>query len=98
MTDTEGYVSLFPLMLRHIAPESSKLGRILPRITDAESLWYACAHCTKVYQGERRTSYGVRSLSRQAPLYAKRNTEHDPPYWRGNIWLNMNYLLLSSLR
>ena len=30
--------------------------------------------------------------SRSASLYQARNTEHDAPYWRGAVWININYL------
>lgn len=30
--------------------------------------------------------------SQSASLYQQRNTEHDPPYWRGAIWINVNYV------
>uniref|UniRef100_A0A8C2JAL6 Mannosyl-oligosaccharide glucosidase n=1 Tax=Cyprinus carpio TaxID=7962 RepID=A0A8C2JAL6_CYPCA len=55
---------------------------ILRDIQDPERLW---------------TPYGLRSLSHSDPLYMKRNTEHDAPYWRGPIWININYLAVRAL-
>jgi mannosyl-oligosaccharide glucosidase len=36
--------------------------------------------------------YGICSLSKQNPYFGQ-----DENYWRGPIWINMNYLLLHSL-
>ncbi len=71
------------MLLELVDPDSPKLGAILDQIRDNRKLW---------------TNYGLRSLAKDAPLYIKRNTEHDPPYWRGAIWININYLALKSLR
>ncbi len=77
-----GYVSLFPFLLQILTPDSQKVEHILRDIQDPERLW---------------TPYGLRSLSRSDPLYMKRNTEHDAPYWRGAIWININYLAVRAL-
>ncbi|XP_047967733.1 mannosyl-oligosaccharide glucosidase GCS1-like isoform X1 [Salvia hispanica] len=77
-----GYVSLFPFMSRLIPADSWILEKQLDLISDTSTLW---------------TKFGLRSLSKTSSIYVQRNTEHDPPYWRGPIWMNMNYMILSAL-
>lgn len=78
-----GYVSLFPMLLEQLDHDSPYLGKMLKDMRDPELLW---------------TNYGLRSLAKNSPMYMKRNTEHDPPYWRGPIWININYLAVKALR
>ncbi|CAJ0931080.1 unnamed protein product, partial [Mesorhabditis belari] len=80
--DVFGYNSLYPLIARLIPPNSEYMEHTLNRIRDEKELW---------------TNFGLRSLSKQSPYYGQKNTEHDPPYWRGYIWINLNYLTLSAL-
>lgn len=80
--DALGYISLFPLLLQLLRPDSPRLGAVLAAMRDERRLW---------------TPFGLRSLSRDSPLYMQRNTEHDPPYWRGSVWININYLALRAL-
>ena len=77
-----GYISLFPFILGILDPKSPKLSKILDAIEDPNKLY---------------TPYGLRSLSKEASLYNKKNTEHDAPYWRGPIWININFLVVRAL-
>jgi len=77
-----GYISLFPLLLGILDVNSPKLGLVLDALEDPEKMY---------------TPYGLRSLSKRASMYNKYNTEHDAPYWRGPIWLNINFLAVRAL-
>eukprot|EP01134_Creolimax_fragrantissima_P006156 CFRG6156T1 len=77
-----GYVSLFPFLMGVIPPTSSKLGYILEDIYNPDHLW---------------TEFGLRSLSKSSSLYNVYNTKDDAPYWRGTIWLNINYMAVKAL-
>ena len=77
-----GYVSLFPFILHIIDPNSYQLKKVLDDLEKPDLLW---------------SEYGLRSLAKKSPLYMKHNTEHDPPYWRGAIWVNLNYLTAAAL-
>nr|CAI5858270.1 unnamed protein product [Callosobruchus analis] len=79
---TFGYVNLFPFLLQIVDPSSPKLETILKDMSQPSIL----------------SKFGLRSLSKTSPLYMKRNTEYDPPYWRGQVWININFLAVRALK
>eukprot|EP00595_Chromulina_sp_UTEXLB2642_P001586 CAMPEP_0196763652 /NCGR_PEP_ID=MMETSP1095-20130614/4466_1 /TAXON_ID=96789 ORGANISM="Chromulina nebulosa, Strain UTEXLB2642" /NCGR_SAMPLE_ID=MMETSP1095 /ASSEMBLY_ACC=CAM_ASM_000446 /LENGTH=654 /DNA_ID=CAMNT_0042117271 /DNA_START=586 /DNA_END=2550 /DNA_ORIENTATION=+ len=79
-----GYVNIFPFILQLIdRSDEQKLGSALHMIGDSELLW---------------SGHGIRSLAKSDLFYSKRNAPGDAPYWRGYIWININYLVLRALR
>lgn len=74
----EGYVSLFPVLLGIVDPQSKKLGQVLDSMHDPEGLW---------------SPFGIRSLSAKDELFGTGEN-----YWKGPIWINLNYLALHSLK
>ncbi|TCD68927.1 Processing alpha glucosidase I [Steccherinum ochraceum] len=73
----KGYLSLFPLLLSLLPPDSPHLGHILDLLRDPEHLW---------------SPYGLRSLSASHELFGQGEN-----YWKGPIWIQMNYLALGAL-
>ena len=71
------------MLLRLLQPDSPRLGALLGQLRDPELLW---------------TPFGLRSLAKSSSLYQRYNTEHDPPYWRSPVWINLNYLALAALK
>lgn len=44
------------------------------------------------------TEHGLRSIAKSDAFYQQGNAPGDAPYWRGPIWLPINYLALGALR
>ncbi|KAG2323997.1 hypothetical protein Bca52824_006725 [Brassica carinata] len=78
-----GYASLFPFMSKIILPKSQILEEQLDLILSDKLI------CS---------DYGVLSLAKTSSLYMKENAPDQPPCWRGPIWMNMNYMILASLK
>ena len=64
-------------MLSLLPVDSPHLGATLELLRDPEQLW---------------SPYGLRSLSKNHPLFGEGEN-----YWRGPIWIQMNYLALAAL-
>lgn len=65
------------MLLGLLDPSSPNLGKIFDLVEDPDRLW---------------SDYGIRSLSKDHPLFGKGEN-----YWRGPIWMPFNYMALSSL-
>ncbi|KAK3817760.1 MAG: glycoside hydrolase [Benniella sp.] len=74
----KGYISLFPLLLGLINPESEKLEHVLDLMYDPEEMW---------------SPFGLRSLSKSDEFFGTGEN-----YWKGPIWINVNYLAVHALK
>jgi len=73
-----GYVSLFPVISHLVDPQHALYKRSLKIIKSSKvGLW---------------SKHGLRSLSKNDPLYGEAEN-----YWRGPVWMNINYLVLRAL-
>lgn len=77
-----GYLSFFPLFLRLLPADSAEVGILLRALTQPSLLW---------------SPHGLRSLAATDRFHNVENAPGDAPYWRGPIWVNINYLALSGL-
>ncbi|MES1911866.1 MAG: hypothetical protein MHM6MM_004231 [Cercozoa sp. M6MM] len=75
---TYGYVTLMPLLLGILSPDSTHFAETLRTLRDEEiGIW---------------SDFGLRSLGTSDEDFATGDN-----YWRGKIWLNMNFLALRAL-
>lgn len=73
----KGYISLFPFLVGLMQPDDAKLGKILDLVGDESHLF---------------SPHGLRSLSKQDPLYGTGEN-----YWRSPVWMPLNYMALTQL-
>jgi mannosyl-oligosaccharide glucosidase len=78
----KGYISLFPYLLHLLEPTSAFGAKTLEKSLD---LILDPSHLW--------SDHGLRSLSKSHDLFGK-----DENYWRGNIWININYLTVRAAR
>eukprot|EP00116_Pleurobrachia_bachei_P001952 sb/3462214/ len=79
----QGYVNLFPFILTLLEPSSAELGTILKNLkTQSNGMW---------------SQFGLCSVAKSDSYYLKHNTQHDAPYWRGPVWININFLAVRAL-
>jgi mannosyl-oligosaccharide glucosidase len=80
--DRVGYISLFPLALRVVRPSRENVPVFRSFMRQVREL---------------RSVGGLRSLARSDEYYERDNSEGDHAYWRGSVWINLNYLVIRAL-
>ena len=78
-----GYLSLFPFLLKILQLGNPRLDYLMDIMESTDHLW---------------TEHGLRSLSKNDTFYHIGNAPGDEPYWRGPIWININYLAIKALK